>query len=165
MRLRFNPWVRKTPWRKSNNPLQYFSWRIPWTEEPGGLQSMGSRRVRQGWASHTQCMKAKQFARHQTFDCAHHPCYRYRQNRRQEMLVLRLGSRYYKMGMSLNITERAFMPVTSTEFITLQRNACRNNTCSPWWDSYSEWLQLGFFFFFLLCCIEGVGHDWATELN
>ena len=23
------------------------AWRIPWTEEPGGLQSMGSKRVRQ----------------------------------------------------------------------------------------------------------------------
>ena len=23
-----------------------FAWRIPWTEEPGGLQSMGSPRVR-----------------------------------------------------------------------------------------------------------------------
>ena len=23
------------------------TWRIPWTEEPGGLQSMGSQRVRQ----------------------------------------------------------------------------------------------------------------------
>ena len=23
-----------------------FAWRIPWTEEPGGLQSMGSQRVR-----------------------------------------------------------------------------------------------------------------------
>jgi len=23
-------------------------WRIPWTEEPGGLQSMGSQRVRNG---------------------------------------------------------------------------------------------------------------------
>ena len=22
------------------------AWRVPWTEEPGGLQSMGSRRVR-----------------------------------------------------------------------------------------------------------------------
>ena len=22
------------------------AWKIPWTEEPGGLQSMGSRRVR-----------------------------------------------------------------------------------------------------------------------
>ena len=24
-----------------------FAWRIPWTEKPGGLQSMGSQRVRQ----------------------------------------------------------------------------------------------------------------------
>ena len=28
-------------------------WRIPWTEKPGGLQSMGSRRVRHGWATNT----------------------------------------------------------------------------------------------------------------
>ena len=27
-------------------PLQYSCWEIPWTEEPGGLQSMGSQRVR-----------------------------------------------------------------------------------------------------------------------
>ena len=27
-------------------PLQYLAWRIPWTEEPGGLQSMGLQRVR-----------------------------------------------------------------------------------------------------------------------
>ena len=26
------------------------TWRIPWTEEPDGLQSMGSQRVRHGWA-------------------------------------------------------------------------------------------------------------------
>ena len=25
------------------------AWKIPWTEEPGGLQSMGSRRVRHDW--------------------------------------------------------------------------------------------------------------------
>ena len=27
------------------------AWKIPWTEEPGGLQSMGSRRVGQDWAT------------------------------------------------------------------------------------------------------------------
>ena len=26
------------------------AWRIPWTEEPGGLQSVGSQRVRYGWS-------------------------------------------------------------------------------------------------------------------
>ena len=29
----------------NDNPLQYSCWKIPWTEEPGGLQSMGSWRV------------------------------------------------------------------------------------------------------------------------
>ena len=28
-------------------------WRIPWTEEPGGLQSMGLQRVRYNWATNT----------------------------------------------------------------------------------------------------------------
>ena len=29
------------------------AWRIPWTEEPGGLQSLGSQRVRHDWATNT----------------------------------------------------------------------------------------------------------------
>ena len=29
------------------------AWRIPWTEEPGGLQSMGSQRVIYDWATNT----------------------------------------------------------------------------------------------------------------
>ena len=41
------PWVGKIPWRRPWQPTPAFSWRIPWTEEPGGLQSMGSHRVRQ----------------------------------------------------------------------------------------------------------------------
>ena len=28
------------------------AWRIPWTEEPVGLQPMGSQRVRHYWARH-----------------------------------------------------------------------------------------------------------------
>ena len=28
-----------------------FAWKIPWTEEPGGLQSMGSLRVGHDWAT------------------------------------------------------------------------------------------------------------------
>ena len=30
------------------------AWRTPWTEEPGVLQSMGSQRVRHGWATEQQ---------------------------------------------------------------------------------------------------------------
>jgi len=29
------------------------AWRIPWTEEPGRLQSLGSQRVRYNWATNT----------------------------------------------------------------------------------------------------------------
>ena len=29
------------------------AWKISWTEEPGGLQSMGSQRVRYDWATNT----------------------------------------------------------------------------------------------------------------
>ena len=32
-------------------PLQYFSWKFPWTEEPGRLQPMGSRRVGHNWVT------------------------------------------------------------------------------------------------------------------
>ena len=30
------------------------AWRIPWTEEPGGLQSMESQRIRHDWATNTE---------------------------------------------------------------------------------------------------------------
>ena len=29
------------------------AWEIPWTEEPGGLQSMGSQRIGHDWATNT----------------------------------------------------------------------------------------------------------------
>ena len=47
-RHRFDPWVRKTPWtRKEMATLSsILAWNIPGTEEPGGLQFMGSPRVR-----------------------------------------------------------------------------------------------------------------------
>ena len=46
-RPRFDPWVRKIPWRRElATDSNILAWRIPWAEEPGGLQSMGSQRVR-----------------------------------------------------------------------------------------------------------------------
>ena len=36
--------------RRGNTHCSIFAWRILWTEEPGGLQSMGSQRVRHDWA-------------------------------------------------------------------------------------------------------------------
>ena len=31
----------RSPEEGNGNPLHYFAWRIPWTEESGRLQSMG----------------------------------------------------------------------------------------------------------------------------
>ena len=35
----------RSPGEGNGNPLQYSCLEIPWTEEPGGLQSTGSQRV------------------------------------------------------------------------------------------------------------------------
>ena len=51
-------WVQSLGWE---DPLEkemaahssILAWRIPWTEEPGGLQSMGSQRVGHDWATKT----------------------------------------------------------------------------------------------------------------
>ena len=40
------PGSRRVSGKGNGNPLQYLSWEIPRTEEPGGLQSTGSERVR-----------------------------------------------------------------------------------------------------------------------
>ena len=37
----FNPWVGKIPQEGVATHSSIFAWRIQWTEEPGGLQSMG----------------------------------------------------------------------------------------------------------------------------
>ena len=37
----------RSPEEGNGNPFQYSCWRIPCTEETGGLQSMGSKTVRQ----------------------------------------------------------------------------------------------------------------------
>ena len=40
------PWVRKIAWRRKwQIHSGILAWRIPWTEEPDGLQPMGSGRV------------------------------------------------------------------------------------------------------------------------
>ena len=51
-------WVRSLGWedpleKEMTTHSSILAWRIPWTEEPGGLQSMGSQRVRYNWATNT----------------------------------------------------------------------------------------------------------------
>ena len=44
--VKFNPWVRNIPLEKGMViHSDFLARRIPWTEEPGGLQSVGSRRI------------------------------------------------------------------------------------------------------------------------
>ena len=46
---------REDPLEKSvAAPSSILAWKIPWTEEPGGLQSMGSQRTGQTECTHTQ---------------------------------------------------------------------------------------------------------------
>ena len=45
MSLLFNMLSRLVIGEGNGTPLQYFAWKIPWMEEPGRLQSMGSLRV------------------------------------------------------------------------------------------------------------------------
>ena len=39
------PGLGRYPGEGNGNSLQYYCWKIPWTEEPDRLQSMGSQRV------------------------------------------------------------------------------------------------------------------------
>ena len=42
---------RQSPEKAMAQHSSTLAWKIPWTEEPGGLQSMGSQRVRHDWAT------------------------------------------------------------------------------------------------------------------
>ena len=56
-RHRFDPWVQKIPWRrKTATHSSVLAWRIPWTEEPSGLQSIGPQRVGHG-LNNSACMQ------------------------------------------------------------------------------------------------------------
>ena len=39
------PGLGRSPGEGNGNPLQFLAWKIPWTEEPSGLQSMGSQEL------------------------------------------------------------------------------------------------------------------------
>ena len=39
----FDLWVGKILGEGDGNPLRILAWRIPWIEEPGGLQFIGSQ--------------------------------------------------------------------------------------------------------------------------
>ena len=52
-RTEFSPWVGKIPWSRKCTHSSTLAWRIPWTEKPGGLQSLGLQRVGRNWTANT----------------------------------------------------------------------------------------------------------------
>ena len=49
-------WVGKIPWRRAWQPSPVFlPGESPWTEEPGGLQSVGSKRVEHDGVTKQDC--------------------------------------------------------------------------------------------------------------
>ena len=46
----FDPWVGKIPWSRKWKLTHILAWKIPWTEEPDRLHSIGLQRVKQDWA-------------------------------------------------------------------------------------------------------------------
>ena len=47
------PGLQRSPGEGNVNPLHILVWRIPWNEDPGGLQSMGSQSRTRLSDSHT----------------------------------------------------------------------------------------------------------------
>ena len=45
------PGLGRSPGGGDGSPTSIHAWRIPWTEEPGGLQSIGLQRARHNWAT------------------------------------------------------------------------------------------------------------------
>ena len=64
-RCRFNPWGQEDPLEEEMaTHSSILAWEIPWTEEPGGLQSMGSHRVGHNWVTEhiwARCRREKCF--------------------------------------------------------------------------------------------------------
>ena len=53
----FNPWVKEDVLEEGMaTHSSILAWEIPWTEEPDGLQSMESQRVRHDWSNWAACV-------------------------------------------------------------------------------------------------------------
>ena len=66
-RLRSDPGLGRSPGGGHHSPLQC-SWRIPWTEEPGGLQFVGLQRVGHDWGDLAWMQHVSDLTLKQTLD-------------------------------------------------------------------------------------------------
>ena len=62
----FSPWMGRSLDKEMAIHSSTLTWEIPWTEEPGGLQSLGSQRVGYNWSDlvhkHTAVNKSSNFS-------------------------------------------------------------------------------------------------------
>ena len=79
-RPEFSPWVGKIPLEEGMaTHSSILGWEIPWTEEPGGLQSMWLQRVRHDWTTeHSTAHRLRQDVTEKpewTFFCQSNTCF------------------------------------------------------------------------------------------
>ena len=55
------PGMGRSPGEGNGNSLQYSCWKIPWTEEPGRLLSLGSQRVGISYYQFLSCISVLVF--------------------------------------------------------------------------------------------------------
>ena len=106
--------------------------KIPWTEEPGGLQSMGSQRVRHNWAIKQQepvmCHK-NHIITDQKYRGNSYPCYHPSGKSRINVPFSGRGSQGYPNPVVLEIDQCRFIPESSHKysFNVSQRNHLRRS--------------------------------------
>ena len=63
----FDPWVRKIPWKKTWQPT-LLPGESPWTEEHGGLQSMGVTKVGRDWVTKPRTAQYRHWGYSETYN-------------------------------------------------------------------------------------------------
>ena len=91
------------------------AWKIPWTEEPGGLQPMGSQRLRHDWASNTTQQYAYLIKKKHAGDFPGDP--------EVKIIYFLLGAQVWSLVWEL----RSHMPHGTAK----KKNACKPSSAVP----------------------------------
>ena len=62
-------WVQSLGWKKSPGDVFSLAWEIPWTEEPGELQSMGSKKSQTQLSSNTFILVNSFYSKYWLYIC------------------------------------------------------------------------------------------------
>ena len=104
----FDSWVGKIPLEEGMaSHSSILAWRIPWTEEPGGLQSTGSQRVRHDWA--TQHSTARDFTH----------AYSESGNKQKNHSIAEIEVQIKQVSMSIKKTSLSLIYISIYSFSTL----------------------------------------------